>query len=104
MALVFLNDAEAPIECAMHIATSLKEHPEVRLRMGIHSGPVNAIHREKSRRRTGTLEDDYALGVIAFQFMCGEFPPCNSRRRSAFYRRAGCPDSLRARIEDLLRY
>ena len=43
MALVFLNDAEAPIECAMQIATSLKEHPEVRLRMGIHSGQVNAI-------------------------------------------------------------
>ena len=43
MALVFLNDAEAPIECAMQIATSLKKHPEVRLRMGIHSGPVNAI-------------------------------------------------------------
>ena len=61
-------------------------------------------HREKSRRCPGTLEDDYALGVIAFQFMCGEFPPRNSRRRSAFYRRAGCPASLRARIEDLLRY
>jgi tRNA A-37 threonylcarbamoyl transferase component Bud32 len=61
-------------------------------------------HCEKSRRRPGTLEDDYALGVIAFQFMCGEFPPRNSRRRSAFYKRAGCPASLRARIEVLLRY
>jgi TolB-like protein/Tfp pilus assembly protein PilF len=43
MALVFLNEAEAPIECAMQIAASLKEHPEIRLRMGIHSGPVNTI-------------------------------------------------------------
>jgi tRNA A-37 threonylcarbamoyl transferase component Bud32 len=60
-------------------------------------------HREKLRRHPGTLEDDYALGAIAFQCMCGEFPPRNSRRRSGFYRRAGCPDSLRARIENLLR-
>jgi len=35
MALIFLSDAEAPIECAMQLAASLKEHPEIRLRMGI---------------------------------------------------------------------
>jgi class IV lanthipeptide synthase len=60
--------------------------------------------RERRRRRLGTQEDDFALGVIVFQFLCGEFPPCNWRRRSAFYRRTGCPDSLRTRIEGLLRY
>lgn len=60
--------------------------------------------REKLHRFAGTLEDDFALGVIAFQFMCGEFPPRSSRRRSRFYKRAGCPESLRARIEDLLRH
>jgi len=65
---------------------------------------VPLIYHGEFSRRAGTLEDDYALGVIAFQFMCGEFPPRNSRRRSAFYRRAGCPASLRAQIEDLLRY
>ncbi len=60
--------------------------------------------REKSRRCPGTLEDDYALGVIAFQFMCGQFPPRGARKRASFYRRAGCPASLRSRIENLLGY
>jgi TolB-like protein/Flp pilus assembly protein TadD len=43
MALVFRTDPEAPVLCAMEIARSLKSHPEVEVRMGIHSGPVNEI-------------------------------------------------------------
>jgi TolB-like protein/Flp pilus assembly protein TadD len=43
MALVFFNDPEAPIECAMEVTAALKTHPEIRLRMGIHSGPVNQV-------------------------------------------------------------
>src|SRR5207248_9176093 len=43
MALVFFNDPEAPIECAMEIAAAVKSSPEIRLRMGIHSGPVNQV-------------------------------------------------------------
>src|SRR5947199_9948320 len=39
MALIFLSDAEAPIECAMQLGGSLQVHAEVRLRMGIHSVP-----------------------------------------------------------------
>jgi TolB-like protein/class 3 adenylate cyclase len=42
-ALVFRNDHEAPVLCAMEIAKGLKNHPELRVRMGIHSGPVNEI-------------------------------------------------------------
>src|SRR5437868_8507548 len=42
-ALVFRNSPEAPVLCAMEIARALKSHPELRVRMGIHSGPVNAI-------------------------------------------------------------
>jgi len=42
-ALVFRNDHEAPVLCAMEIGKALKKHPEVRVRMGIHSGPVNEI-------------------------------------------------------------
>ena len=53
-------------------------------------------------RRAGTLEDDYALGVIVFQFMAGEFPPRTARRRCKLYRRSGCPDFLRAQLENLL--
>src|SRR4030095_15657439 len=29
--------------CALEVAKELKQHPELRVRMGIHSGPVNAI-------------------------------------------------------------
>jgi hypothetical protein len=43
-ALVFRNSPEAPVLCAMEIAKALKEHPELRVRMGIHSGPVNEIN------------------------------------------------------------
>src|SRR5436305_1658622 len=42
-ALVFRNDLEAPVLCAMEISKELKRHPELQVRMGIHSGPVNEI-------------------------------------------------------------
>src|SRR4029077_16265442 len=42
-ALVFRNSSEAPVKCAMEIASALRNHPEPRIRMGIHSGPVNDI-------------------------------------------------------------
>src|ERR1700682_4646618 len=42
-ALVFRTSPEAPVLCAMEIAKALKSHPELRVRMGIHSGPVNEI-------------------------------------------------------------
>jgi adenylate cyclase len=42
-ALVFRNSPEAPVLCALEISKALKSHPELRVRMGIHSGPVNEI-------------------------------------------------------------
>src|ERR1700745_3849592 len=42
-ALVFRTNPEAPVLCAMEIARALKSHPELRVRMGIHSGPVNEV-------------------------------------------------------------
>src|SRR5205814_6861255 len=42
-ALVFRNTPETPVLCALEISQSLKDHPELRVRMGIHSGPVNEI-------------------------------------------------------------
>ena len=42
-ALVFRNSPEAPVLCALEIAKALKNHPELRVRMGIHSGPVNEV-------------------------------------------------------------
>ena len=43
MALVFRTSPEAPAECAIEIARTLKSHPAIQLRMGIHSGPVNEV-------------------------------------------------------------
>ncbi|HST31631.1 MAG TPA: tetratricopeptide repeat protein [Chthoniobacterales bacterium] len=41
-ALVFRN-LEGPVLCAVEIAKALRSHPDVRVRMGIHSGPVNEV-------------------------------------------------------------
>jgi TolB-like protein/class 3 adenylate cyclase/cytochrome c-type biogenesis protein CcmH/NrfG len=42
-ALVFRTSPEAPVLCAVEISKALKTHPELQVRMGIHSGPVNEI-------------------------------------------------------------
>jgi len=41
--LVFRTSPEAPVRCALEISKELKKHPELRVRMGIHSGAVNEI-------------------------------------------------------------
>ena len=43
MALVFYTSPEAPAQCAVEISRTLKEHPRLQLRMGIHSGPVSGV-------------------------------------------------------------
>lgn len=41
IALVFFGDPEAPLRCAVEISRALKECPEIKIRMGIHSGLVS---------------------------------------------------------------
>ena len=43
MALVFFEDAEAAARCALEVSRALKSHPELLLRMGLHSGPVYRV-------------------------------------------------------------
>jgi len=43
MALVFFQNPIAPVQCAMQVSHTLRSHPELKLRMGIHSGPVYRI-------------------------------------------------------------
>jgi class 3 adenylate cyclase len=43
MALVFRNSSEEPARCALELAEALKPHPEMAVRMGIHSGPVSEV-------------------------------------------------------------
>jgi CHASE2 domain-containing sensor protein/class 3 adenylate cyclase len=40
MALVFLRDPRSPVKCAVEIGSSLRRQPELSVRMGIHTGPV----------------------------------------------------------------
>src|SRR5438094_6681614 len=48
-ALVFRTNHEAPVLCGLEITEALQKHPgsrekpQLRLRMGIHSGPVNEV-------------------------------------------------------------
>src|SRR5947208_356171 len=42
-AVVFRTSPEAPVLCALEISRELKNHPELHVRMGIHSGPVNEV-------------------------------------------------------------
>jgi TolB-like protein/class 3 adenylate cyclase/Tfp pilus assembly protein PilF len=43
MALVFRNSSEEPARCALEIVQALKADPQIRVRMGIHSGPVSEV-------------------------------------------------------------
>jgi len=43
MALVFADDAAAPVRCAMEINRAVRENCALSLRMGIHSGPVSRV-------------------------------------------------------------
>src|SRR6184192_751175 len=43
MALVFSTTPDAPVQCALEIGKALKSRPDLRVRMGIHSGPVSGV-------------------------------------------------------------
>ena len=43
MTLLFFRSPEEPVQCALEISGALQEHPHIRFRMGVHSGPVNRV-------------------------------------------------------------
>ena len=44
MALIFYHSPEDPVECALEVSRAIKEqHSNLRLRMGVHSGPVSGV-------------------------------------------------------------
>src|SRR4026209_1666072 len=49
MAPVFFSSPEAPVRCAIQISERLKQYPQLKLRMGIHSGPVNEVRDVNDR-------------------------------------------------------
>jgi TolB-like protein/Tfp pilus assembly protein PilF len=50
MALVFHHSAEEPARCALEISEALRKHPELCVRMGIHSGPVREVNDVSGRK------------------------------------------------------
>src|SRR5438128_3866547 len=49
MALVFFESPEEPVQCALEISRALKNNPRLRLRMGVHSGPVDQVKDVNNR-------------------------------------------------------
>jgi class 3 adenylate cyclase len=43
MALAFFKDPIAPLQCAVEVGRALRNHPHLRIRMGVHSGPVSRV-------------------------------------------------------------
>ena len=64
MLLVFFDDPQAPIECAMEISEAMKSLAEIPLRMGIHSGPVNEVVDVNDRTNVAGAGVDMAQRVM----------------------------------------
>ena len=43
MALVFATAPDAPVRCALQISKALQSNPALKVRMGVHSGPVSGM-------------------------------------------------------------
>ncbi|MHB8412311.1 MAG: protein kinase domain-containing protein [Candidatus Acidiferrales bacterium] len=64
MALVFFHDPEAPVRCALELGAALKNHPEIPLRMGIHSGPVYRVADINANRNVAGGGINFAQRVM----------------------------------------
>jgi TolB-like protein/tetratricopeptide (TPR) repeat protein len=64
MALVFHNSPEEPVHCALEISQALKNHPELQVRMGIHSGPVNEVADVNERANIAGAGINFAQRVM----------------------------------------
>jgi class 3 adenylate cyclase len=49
LALAFATTADAAIRCAMQISKGSRTYPELKIRMGIHSGPVDRLTEANDR-------------------------------------------------------
>jgi TolB-like protein/thioredoxin-like negative regulator of GroEL len=48
--LAFFTTVDVPVRCALEISGQLREHPELKLRMGINSGPVDQVFDVNDQR------------------------------------------------------
>src|SRR5437764_13647089 len=64
MALVFFQSLEEPVQCALEISRLLKNYPRLRLRMGVHSGPVDQIKDVNERLNVAGAGINFAQRVM----------------------------------------
>ena len=64
MALIFRDTVEAPLRCAVEISQAVKTHPEIQLRIGIHSGPVSEVADVNERTNIAGAGIDIAQRVM----------------------------------------
>ena len=64
MALVFFQSLEEPVQCALEISRLLKNYPRLRLRMGVHSGPVDQIKDVNDRLNVAGAGINFAQRVM----------------------------------------
>src|SRR4029077_16756974 len=64
MALVFYKSPAQPVECALEISRAVKTYPELRVRMGVHSGPVSAVTDLNDRTNAAGIGINVAQRVM----------------------------------------
>ena len=68
MVLAFFTSVDAPVRCAQEISRKLREYPQLPLRMGINSGPVDQVSDVNDRRNVTGAGINLAQRVMD----CGE--------------------------------
>ena len=68
MALVFSDSPESPAQCAVEISKALRSHPNLSVRMGIHSGPVSRVMDVNDRSNAAGAGINIAERVMS----CGD--------------------------------
>ncbi len=64
MALAFFTSPEAPVRCAVEITHALKREPRLHVRMGINSGPVDAVEDVNDRTNVAGAGINFAQRVM----------------------------------------
>src|SRR5437870_4979696 len=62
--LAFFTTVDAPVRCALEISRKLREHPELKLRMGINSGPVDQVSDVNDQRNITGIGINMAQRVM----------------------------------------
>jgi len=62
IALIFFNNAEAPVKCVMEISQALQSYPSIQLRMVVHSGPISRNRTVPHLPKRAALDDLDIIG------------------------------------------